>query len=123
MDVIGSGMTAAFLAIVLGLVKVIEWLIKRKADGDDKKPAAADYNGMGKINDRLIEMKGGIDALKEKIHEVGEESREVVKSLADMRTIHVRLGDKVDNLSNKIDKLEKLPAQIERLATAIEDLK
>jgi len=123
MDVIGSGVTAVFLAVVLGLVKVIEWLIRRRSDGDDKKMSAQNYNGMGKINDRMIEMKSGIEGLKEKVHEACDESRGISKELSDMRAVHERLGDKVDNLSSKIDKLEALPRQLERLADAIEGLK
>lgn len=123
MDVISSGITAAFFAIVLGLVKVVEWLVKRKPDNDDKKMAAQSYNGMGKISDKLIEMKGSVDGLREKIRETVDESREISKELSDVRAVHERLGDKVDNLSSKIDKLEALPRQIERLADAIEGIK
>ena len=123
MDVISSGITAAFFAIVLGLVRVVEWLVRRKPDNDDKKMAAQSYNGMGKISDKLIEMKGSIDGLGEKIRETVDESREISKELSDVRAVHERLGDKVDNLSSKIDKLEALPRQIERLADAIEGIK
>lgn len=123
MDVISSGIAAAFFAIILGLVKVVEWLIKRKPDNNDKNLAAQSYNGMGKISDKLIEMKGSVDGLGEKIRETVDESREISRELSDMRAVHERLGDKVDNLSSKIDKLEALPRQIERLADAINGMK
>jgi uncharacterized coiled-coil DUF342 family protein len=121
MDVLSSGLTAAFLGVILALVRVVDWLIKRRSD--DKKPVAQNYNGLGRVNDKLIEMKGSLDGIKERMTEANEDSREISKEMSEVKSVHERLGDKVDNLSSKIDKLEPLPAQMGRLADAITALK
>jgi chromosome segregation ATPase len=121
MDVLSSGLTAAFLGVILALVRVVDWLIKRRSD--DKKPVAQSYNGLGRVNDRLIEMKGSLDGIKERMAEANEDYREISKEMSEVKSVHERLGDKVDNLSSKIDKLEPLPAQMGRLADAITALK
>lgn len=121
MDVLSSGLTAAFLGIILALVRLVDWLIKRRSD--DKRFAAQNYNGAGRTNDRLIEMKGSLDSLRERVTEANEDSRTTIKEVAELKGVHERLGDKVDNLASKIDKLEPLPAQMGRLADAITALK
>jgi archaellum component FlaC len=75
------------------------------------------------VNDRLIEMKGSLDGIKERMAEANEDYREISKEMSEVKSVHERLGDKVDNLSSKIDKLEPLPAQMGRLADAITALK
>lgn len=126
MDVLSSGLTATFLGVILVLVRLVEWLVKRWGN-DDKKPAAQSYNGnsngLSKISDRMIETKASLEGLKERVAESNEDSREIAKEVFELRNIHDRLGDKVDNLANKIDKLEPLPAQMGRLADAITALK
>lgn len=124
MDVLGSGLTAAFLGVILALVKLVEWLVIKRWGDNDKKPVVQVYNGgLSRVHDRMIEMKGSLDGVKERMAEANEDSREIAKEMAKLKSVHTRLGDKVDNLASKIDKLEPLPAQMGRLADAITALK
>jgi DNA anti-recombination protein RmuC len=130
MELGSSGLTAALVVVVLALVKVIEWVIRRR-NGNSQEIAQKPFNGFNDkfstINERLTkieaDLENGMGTIVNDFRSISDSQRQLNDKISDIRGYNGRLGDKINNLSSKIDKLSELPAQMGRLADAITDLK
>lgn len=110
MELASSTLTAALVGVIVVLTKVIEWLMKRSANGNGKAKQAKEYNGSGEA---LARIDTKIDMLSSGLAEMRQSRAQLMEHMASADAIHERM----------IDRMDDVVSGLERVADNISDLK
>jgi hypothetical protein len=112
MELISSTVTAALVGVIVVLIKVIEWFMKRSSEANKPKLAKS-YNGFGEVLARIdTKLDGTLAALTEMRQERGQ----FLEFMAASTAAYDRIADRID------DRLGDMVVAIERLNNNINNL-
>lgn len=115
MELISSTMTAALVGVIVVLIKVIEWFIKRYSDAKEPKPIPAkSYNGFGEV---LARIDTRLDGILSALAEMRQERGQFLEFMAASAAASKNVADRVN------DRLSDMVAAVERVNSNIFDLK
>jgi uncharacterized phage infection (PIP) family protein YhgE len=113
MEIASSTLTAALVGVIVVLTKVIEWLVKRSANGKVKQ--AKEYNGAGEA---LARIDTKLDMLSSGFAEMRQGQAQLLDRLAGADSGHERiierLGDMVSGMGRVVDGIDDLRDQVKR---------
>ncbi len=109
MEIAGATLTAALVGVIVVLTKVIEWLMKKNANGKTVKQAK-EYNGSGEALTR-IDIK--LDMLTSAVVELRQSRQQLTEHMAAAESAHERM----------IERLGDVVTGVERLADSVADIK
>jgi septal ring factor EnvC (AmiA/AmiB activator) len=110
MELTSSALTAALVGVIVVLTKVIEWLMKRSANGNGKTKQAKDYNGLGEV---LVKIDTKLDMLSTGLSEMRQGRAQLLEHMANADSSHERI----------VERLGDVASGLNRLADSVADLK
>lgn len=110
MELASSTLTAALVGVIVVLTKVIEWLMKKSANGNGKTKQAKEYNGSGEA---LARIDTKIDMLSAGLAEMRQSRTQLTEHMVSADVIHERM----------VDRLDDMVSGLERVADSLSDLK
>jgi uncharacterized phage infection (PIP) family protein YhgE len=102
MEIASSTVTAALVGVIIVLTKVIEWLIKRSANGNGKTKQAKEYNGFGEV---LTKIDTKLDALSSGLTEMRQGRGQLMEHMASAESAHERIIDRLGDVVNGVDRV------------------
>jgi len=113
MELASSTITAALVGVIIVLTKVIEWFMKRSANGNGKTKQTKEYNGFGEV---LVKIDTKLDMLSTGFAEMRQGHMQLMEHMASSESAHERmidrLGDVVSGLDRVVDGISALKDEI-----------